>query len=221
MKRLLSIFVFCCFIVLIAFVLFGQAEQQIERLLTSKESLMAYAVFSFGFLTLDIFLPVPSSLIMILNGKVLGVLAGTVLSLCSGILSSAIGFYLGRSVNTYIDKLFARREKEASNWLFSKFGNLAITISKALPILSEAISIVAGTTSIKFKSFILYSFVGHLIVSGVYAYVGSFSTALSSGLISAIIIVASLAVGWVLQFFVLRKKNLHVELSQEDLTLKN
>ncbi len=219
MKRLLSVFVLCCFTLLITFVLFGQVEQQIEQLLSSKESLLAYAVLSFGFLTLDIFLPVPSSLIMILNGKFLGVWAGTLLSLSSGLMSSAIGFYLGKKVNAYLDKLFAKREKDASNWLFRKFGNLAITVSKALPILSEAISVVAGTTSTKFKVFLFYSFIGHLTVSGVYAFVGNFSTALNSGIVSGIIIMASLAIGWVLQFFVFRKESPGVELPQNDSNL--
>ncbi|QCR22864.1 TVP38/TMEM64 family protein [Pontibacter sp. SGAir0037] len=206
MKKLLSIFVFCCFVILISFALFGQVEQQIEQILSTKESLAAYALVSFAFLTSDIFLPVPSSFILILNGKILGVVSGTLLSTVSGVLSSAIGFYVGRRANQYLNRYFGEKEQHASNWLFQKFGNVAIAISKALPILSEAISVVAGTTSMSLKVFLVYSLIGHFFVSLAYAYVGSFSSSLNSGVLSAIVILASLAFGWVLQYFIQRKE---------------
>ena len=95
-----------------------------------------------------------------------------------------------------------------SNNFFQKFGNLAITISKALPILSEAISFVAGTTAISFKTFLLYSALGHLVVSVIYAYLGSFSNTINSGLVTVIVIVSTVILGWVVQKIL---KNKHKE----------
>ena len=205
MKRLVSIFIFCSFIIIIAFLLFGNVEKWVEINLASEKSVVTYTLLSFVLLTSDIVLPIPSSLVMILNGKVLGVFSGAALSLVSGVLSSCIGFYFGRKANAFIDRFFSQSEKEMSRKLFDRFGNIAIIISKALPIISEAISFVSGTASVTFKTFLVYSIVGHFIVSFVYAYVGSLSRSLNSNLIAAVIIISALAVGWVMQSIIMRK----------------
>jgi uncharacterized membrane protein YdjX (TVP38/TMEM64 family) len=205
MKKLIAVFIFCCLLVIVTFLLFGNIEKWVEINLQSKQHQATYALLSFSILASDILLPIPSSLVMILNGKVLGVFAGTSISLLSGVLSSCIGFYLGRKANPLLDKLFTNKDKEISNTLFQKFGNVAITISKALPIISEAISFVSGTTAISFKTFLLYSIVGHFIVALIYACVGIFASTLSSSLIAAIIIVAALLIGWVTQLMIRQK----------------
>ncbi len=205
MKKLIAVFIFCCLLVIVAFLLFGNVEKWVEINLQSKQSQNNYALLSFSILTSDIILPIPSSLVMILNGKVLGVVAGTFISLLSGVFSSCIGFFLGRKTNPLLNKLFTTKEKEISDTLFQKFGNMAITISKALPIISEAISFVSGTTAISFKTFLLYSVLGHFIVALIYACVGSFASTLSSSLIAAIIIVAALLIGWITQLMIRQK----------------
>lgn len=205
MKRLLSIFFICCLIIFVAFYLFPGMEQWIDINLKSNKSRLAFAFLSFGLLTSDIILPIPSSVIMILNGKVLGVPAGTLLSFFSGLLSSIIGFYIGSKANPYFDKMFSKKDKEVSNSLFLKFGNIAITISKALPIISEAVSFVSGTTSVSFKTFLVYSIAGHIVVSLLYACVGYYSTSLNSNLVAAIIILSALIIGWVIQVIARRK----------------
>jgi len=205
MKRLLVIFLLCCVLVITTFLLFEDIEHWIQAHINSEKSLATYTLLSFSFLALDTLLPVPSSLLMILNGKILGPFFGTLVSLVSSLLSSVFGFYLGRSANPYFDKLFSTQDKAYSNNLFRKFGNTAITISKALPILSEAISFVAGTTSMPFKTFLLYSAIGHFVVSIMYAYLGSFSNAINSGLVTVVIIVFAILLGWVVQFFLKNK----------------
>lgn len=185
--------------------MFGDMEKLVEVNLHSTQSLFTYALLSFFFLTADIILPVPSSLVMILNGEVLGFAVGAALSLVSGVLSSCIGFYLGRKSNPLINKFFSPKDREISDRLFHKFGNVAITISKALPIISEAVSVVSGTTAITFKNFLYYSIAGHFIVSVIYAYAGSLSSKLNSNLVAAIIIAAALFIGWIMQFIMRRK----------------
>ncbi|PIQ22258.1 MAG: hypothetical protein COW65_04270 [Cytophagales bacterium CG18_big_fil_WC_8_21_14_2_50_42_9] len=207
MKRLFFIFIFCCVLIITTFLLFADIEKWIEANLNSDKSIATYTLLSFAFLALDTLLPVPSSLLMLLNGKVLGLFFGTLVSFGSSLLSSVFGFYLGRSANPYFDKFFSAQDKAYSNNLFRKFGNTAITISKALPILSEAISFVAGTTSLPFKTFLLYSAIGHLMVSAIYAYLGSFSNTINSGLVTAIIIVATVLFSWVVQLILKNKHN--------------
>jgi len=213
MKRLFFIFLFCCVLVITTFLLFEDLEIWIQAHINSEKSLFTYTLLSFCFLAFDTLLPVPSSLLMILNGKILGSFFGTLLSFAASLLASVFGFYLGRSANPYFDKFFAIQDKAYSNNLFRKFGNLAITISKALPILSEAISFVAGTTAIAFKTFLLYSAIGHFVVSVMYAYLGSFSNAINSGLVTVIIIVLTVLLSWVVQLLL---KNKHGQNEEQE-----
>lgn len=196
MKKLLSVFFFCCFLVLLLFLLFGAAEEQITTLLASKENLNSYWIASFLVLSADIFIPVPSSLVMILNGKVLGFFFGTLLSTTSGTVSSCIGFYLGRKSGSLIDRFFSKKEQQVSTNIFSRYGKPAIPVSKALPIISEAISFLSGTTGISFSSFFWYSLLGHFVISAVYAYAGSFSSEIDSNLLSGAIILLVLLIFW-------------------------
>lgn len=196
MKKLLSVFVFCCFLVLLLFLLLGGAEEQITALLASKENMKSYWIASFTILSADIFIPVPSSLVMILNGKVLGFFSGTLLSTTSGVLSSCIGFYLGRKSGSFINKFFSAKEQQVSTNIFCHYGKFSIPVSKALPIVSEAISFLSGTTGIPFRTFFWYSLFGHFIISTVYAYAGSFTSEIDSNLLSGAIILFVLLIFW-------------------------
>ena len=199
MKKLFSVFLFCCFFVLIFYFLLGGFEEEIAVLLESQENINSYSVLSFLVLSLDIFVPVPSSLVMILNGRILGIFPAILLSTTSGLLSSTIGFYIGRKSESLIDRFFSPKEKRLSSKIFLKYGKSAILFSKALPIISEALSFLSGTTTISFKTFFFYSFIGHLIISAVYAYAGNFSTAIDSNILSAGIILIVLLLFWIIE----------------------
>ena len=206
MKRLLVIFFVCCFLIITTFLLFEDLEGWITAIVHSETSQLTFTLLSFSFLSLDTLLPVPSSLLMILNGKVLGFFLGSLVSLFSSLLSSVFGFYLGRSANPYFDKFFSRQDKAFSNSFFQKFGNAAIVISKALPILSEAISFVSGTTSLPFITFVIFSAPGHFVVSLIYGYFVNYSNKFHSGIVTIIIIVISVLVGCMVQK-ILNKKH--------------
>ena len=206
MKKIFCVFLFCTILIIVIFLLFGDVEKWVALNLNNANSKSNYIIISFSLLTSDIVLPIPSSLIMILNGKVLGCFWGTILSLTSGVLSSSIGYYLGKISNPILDKIFTEKEKKEGNRLFNNFGNNAIIISKALPIISEAVSFVSGTTSISFRTFFFYSLVGHILISFAYAFIGSYSTTINSNIVSAIVIITSLIIGWTIQK-VVRKKN--------------
>lgn len=205
MKKLFSVFFLCCFFVLILFFLFGGYEEQLTLLLESRKNQNIYWIVSFAVLSSDIFIPVPSSVVMVLNGKVLGFFFGMLLSTTSGLVSSAIGFYLGRKSESFIDRFFSEKQQKVSSDLFQKYGLAAITLSKALPIISEAVSFLSGTTAISFRKFLWYSFIGHLIISAVYAYAGSFSSSIDSNLLSGGIIIAVLGLFYVIDMLINKK----------------
>jgi len=204
-KKILSVAFFCILLITTSFLLFGNIETLIETNLKSQKSLLVFSVISFSVLASDIILPIPSSIVMILNGKVLGIFFGTIVSLASSLLSSSIGFYVGRKSSSFLEKFFSKKDIVTGNKLFIKFGNSTIIISKALPILSETISFLAGTTSMKFRIFFLYSTIGHLIISIIYACAGNFSGSTNSTLTAAVTIVTVLFTSWIIQIIVRRR----------------
>ena len=199
MKKLLSILLFSCFFVILFFLLLSDYELAVAAYLQSPGSTIGYVGFSFLVLISDILLPVPSSLVMILNGKVLGPFWGALLSLLSGLGGAAIGFYLGRKAEKLFQRFFSEKEREAGNRLFERYGKMSIALSNALPVLSESVTFLAGTTNLSFRVFILYSFIGQSVVSLVYAWVGSMTNALDSNLVSALIIIGALVLAWGVQ----------------------
>lgn len=203
MKRLFSLALFGSIIVILIFLMFGEGEEAIMQTLVQQGHRWRYVAFSFLLLAGDVILPVPSSMVMIANGKILGLAGGASLSFLAGMASSCIGFLLGRFAGSRIGNLFSEPEKRAGDLLFERFGAFAVIVSKCLPILSEVVSFVSGTTSLSFYRFLRYSIIGHAIISLLYAAVGVYAgEAGNTQLISAAIIAGVLVTGWLVQKFI-------------------
>ncbi|MBK6783938.1 MAG: VTT domain-containing protein [Saprospiraceae bacterium] len=110
-----------------------------------------YATLSFMLLTADIILPVPSSIVMYLNGYVTGIIFGTLLSFFSLLAGSIVGYYIGRFTS---GSLKSTSEKQAG-MILSEYGVAAILMTRGIPVLSEALCIVCGYNRMPLKS-ILY-----------------------------------------------------------------
>ncbi|MBS3913088.1 MAG: VTT domain-containing protein [Bacteroidetes bacterium] len=157
-------------IVIAIFLLFPEAENYFQIALQNvKESKSTFSVWSFLILTSDIFLPVPSSIVMYFNGLVLGVIWGFLLSMFSVFLSSALGYYAGR-IGAWGVKAV---EDEKANAFMEKYGMLAILISRGIPVLSESICFVSGYRKFPFGKYMAYSVLGYLPVAIIYACFGT------------------------------------------------
>lgn len=128
------------------------------------------SILSFGLLASDVVLPVPSSILMIANGALFGMWTGTAISTAASVLSAAIGFWLGRRGRRFVASSAAGEEE--SQWL-SRWGGLAIAVSRPVPLLAESIAIAAGTTTLRWSTLLISSFCGTLPAAFVYAYAGA------------------------------------------------
>ncbi len=128
------------------------------------------AILSFGLLASDVVLPVPSSILMIANGALFGVWTGAAISTLASVLSAAIGFWIGRRGKRIIAQDGTGTEVNA--WL-SRWGGLAIAVSRPVPLLAESIAIAAGTTSLGWRTLLASSLVGTLPAAFLYAYAGA------------------------------------------------
>ncbi|MGE0593047.1 MAG: TVP38/TMEM64 family protein [Vicinamibacterales bacterium] len=148
-------------------------------------------------LAVDVFLPVPSSLVMVLSGAAFGVFWGALISLVGSIAGEWVGFEL---VRRYGQRASARMIGEDDyarfSGLFAEHGAAAIVVSRALPVVMETMSLVAGLSGMRRRSFLLASLIGTAPVVVVYAWAGAMSRDAGSLLPAVVILIAAGGAGW-------------------------
>jgi 3-dehydroquinate synthase len=171
----------------------------LEPLVTSwlEQPGMSGAALIVGLLAADVFLPVPSSVIMVLSGAAFGVLWGSVFALTGSVLGEWAGFELVRRYGRRASgKLASEEELEEVNRFFEKHGALAVIVTRPLPVVMETMSLVAGLSRMRRSVFLLASLIGTAPIVVVYAYAGAVSRQVGSALPAIIILIAVAAAGW-------------------------
>lgn len=127
-------------------------------------------------LGIDLVLPIPSSLVMILSGALFGGLPGGFLSLLGSLIGNLLGFELARRYGRrFTERHLGEQDFDHSRRLLQKYGPLAIILSRPIPVLMETFSLVAGLTSMSRHVFLTASIMGTLPVSFIYSFAGSLS----------------------------------------------
>ncbi|MBN2532113.1 MAG: VTT domain-containing protein [Spirochaetales bacterium] len=157
-------------------------------------------------LVIDILLPVPSSIVMTLSGKLLGFLPGGFVSFVGAMLAAWIGFFACRLGGK---KIFIRLigEKDITRvriW-FEKYGIFAIILSRPVPMLTEILSCLAGLSQVSPLIFTLAAVCGTLPICFVYSYFGQVSSILNPWP-AVWVALAIPALGWGVARFLNRKK---------------
>lgn len=172
-----------------------------------KESGGILAAFgSIALLALDIILPIPSSLVMIANGTLFGATLGFAISMLGGIIASMVGYFLGRTSSPWINKIAGQEELVKAEELMQRFGMVAIIVTRPVPLLSETMSIIAGTSSITATQMFFASIAGIFPAALIYAITGAYALTLDSGLYSFILVIGVAGIFW-LAGHILRKRN--------------
>ena len=149
-------------------------------------------------LAVDIFLPVPSSLVMVLSGAVFGAFWGSVLSLAGSIAGEWLGFELARRYGRrFSARVVGDREIDSLARLFARHGAAAVVVTRALPIAMETMSVVAGLSGMGRVAFLLASVVGTVPVVAAYAYAGAMSRETGSLVPAIVMLIAVAGAAWV------------------------
>jgi uncharacterized membrane protein YdjX (TVP38/TMEM64 family) len=148
------------------------------------------AVLSVSLLVADVFLPVPSSIVMIANGALFGVAAGTALSLAGSLGAAALGFAVGRRSDRLIARLVSPAEKVRADALLARWGALAIVVTRPLPLLAETVAILAGASPLGWGRLLGATFAGALPSCLLYALTGATSRSFGSGVLMFAIVLA-------------------------------
>ncbi len=170
----LLVLLFFLLLFLLSFAVKAPFEESLLQLATRGGQLGMF--ISIGLLISDVLLPIPSSLIMIANGAIYGMFVGSILSLLGGLGATALGYLLGKSNEKTITRFFNKHDLETGKQFFVRWGLLAIVISRPIPLLSETISVIAGTLNLGIARTLLGSIIGFLPAAIIYAYCGEFAS---------------------------------------------
>jgi len=129
--------------------------------------------------------PIPSEAVMPLAGYLISlgkfswfwvILFSTLGSLVGSLISYWIGLFGGRRFMRKFGKYFLLDEEHLmwTEKFFEKRGEIAIFISRFLPVVRHLISIPAGTGKMNLKKFLVYTFLGAGLWNGFLAWLGYF-----------------------------------------------
>jgi uncharacterized membrane protein YdjX (TVP38/TMEM64 family) len=131
-------------------------------------------------LVADVFLPIPASLIMVANGALFGIVGGTLLSLFGGVAASAVGFAVGRWGSASLHRFVPEDERRRADALLKRWGDLGVVVTRPVPILAESVAILAGTSPLTWRRFLVASTGGIFPAALLYALTGATAKSLDS-----------------------------------------
>lgn len=128
-------------------------------------------------LSSDVFLSVPTILIVTYSGNILGFELGLLASTVGMLISGTIAYILCRMTGDKTLKFLIKDPKQIDevNHIFHRMGFGMLIIARALPMLPEATCCLSGMMKFNFMKFILYYLIGTLPYAIVLTYLGSIS----------------------------------------------
>jgi uncharacterized membrane protein YdjX (TVP38/TMEM64 family) len=197
--------------VLVFLVSFGFVETMEWQLLTDPTPWMSgnmagAALLGIGLLTADIFIPVPATIVMITHGALFGVPLGTLISIIGSLLAAWLGFALGRYSEPWIARWVPEAERQRANQTLTRYGLLAVIVTRPVPILSESIAIMAGSSKLSWPSYSLAVVAGSIPAAFLYAFTGATAANFDSMVLIFGLVLLIAGVFWLMGRFVVREE---------------
>ena len=176
--RLLGWFFGLMALVLASWMIWGGAwearfslEGAVDELDAAGSSAWAWGM---GLLVGDVVLPIPGTVVMSALGWIYGPLVGGFLAALGSTLAGAIACGLCR-VSGERGARWIRGEKDRGRGhrMFERAGGWIVCLSRALPLLPEAVACTAGLVRMPFKKFLIALICGSFPMGFVFAWVGA------------------------------------------------
>jgi uncharacterized membrane protein YdjX (TVP38/TMEM64 family) len=157
---------------------FGEGLEEawnVERLADRFEAARSWAWLA-GILLLiaDLLLPIPGTVVMSALGAVYGFWIGGLISAIGAMLAGMFGYGVGRFFNEEFAKRWLGEEDfEKGRNLFKKSGAWVLATSRALPILPEVLSCMAGLLRMPFGKFMVALACGSVPMGFLFAWIGT------------------------------------------------
>jgi len=160
---------------IVPFALFGQTlEEEMEQYLDRATNHSVVALLVVGLLAVDVFLPVPSSVVSTFAGKTLGFLAGTGASWLGMTLGAVVAFAIARTLGRPAALwLSGEADLARTDVLSRRWGPTVLVITRPVPVLAEAAVLFLGTTDLPWRRFVLPIALGNLGIAGAYSALGN------------------------------------------------
>ena len=159
---------------ILPFLVFGSSfEARITGWLSTELSPGTVATAVIGLLASDILLPVPSSVVSTVAGRVLGFWGGAGASWCGMTAGAAIAFGLVRAFGRPLarrlssDQELARTDAVASRW-----GVFVLVLARPVPVLAEASVLLMGATRLAWWRFLIPVGLSNFGLAAAYAALG-------------------------------------------------
>ncbi len=191
-------------ILAIVFVLLGPYfiwHEQMDAYFASESyrqwliSVRPYAwMVGIGLIVCDLFLPVPAPPIMAAMGTLYGTIVGGLVATTGSILAGLCAYGLSRLLGLRAARFLASESELADlQRFFDSWGAAGIIASRALPVVPEVMTLLAGLAKMHFGRFMLSLTLGSIPVGFALAWVGE-----KAGTSSSLLLVLTLvpACGW-------------------------
>lgn len=168
-------------------------ESGMEQWLREQTSFVTVAAGVVVLLTVDVLLPVPSSIIGTVSGSFLGFVWGTfftALGLTTGaLLGFALGKILGRPA---MNRWIGAGELQKLDELVDRHGVSILILLRPVPLFAEASTLLLGCSRMRCPMFLLATVPIHVLLASVYALLGNFLS-LPVGVVLSVVLAMSLS----------------------------
>ena len=164
---------------IVPFLLFGSSlEAKVQEWLTPESDPLGFGTLTTALLVVDIFLPIPSSVLGTLLGSRLGWVSGGLLCWVGLTLGTIAGYLTSRGFGVPIVNKFCNpQDVEMARVLVQRYGAIALVMTRGIPVLGEVMIFVAGLYRLEWWRFILPVAAANLGLSLSYAVLGQLAQA--------------------------------------------
>jgi uncharacterized membrane protein YdjX (TVP38/TMEM64 family) len=152
----------------------------------------AWAV-GIGLIVADLFLPIPAAPIMAAMGSLYGTLVGGIIATVGTMLAGLVAYGLARLVGVKAARFLASdSELDDLQRFFDSWGAAGIIASRALPVVPEVMTLLAGLAKMHFGRFMLALTLGSVPIGFAFAWVGQ-ANGTSSSLLLLLTLIPAMA----------------------------
>ena len=137
-----------------------------------------------GLLALDVFLPVPSSIVSTGAGVLLGFWRGAAVIWLGMTVGCALGYAFGAKAAGAARRLVGEDGLARANQIMDRHGNWALVVCRPIPVLAESSVVFAGLVRSPLRPFVWMTTLSNLGIALAYAAVGAFSMEIQSFLLT-------------------------------------
>lgn len=174
-------------IILVPFAVAGARMDawSVAQLQALAERRMLVAMLVVALLAGDVLLPVPSSIVATAAGATLGFAGGALATTAGMVAGCALAYAAGRWAGApAAARLVGAGEAARLHGLARRHGDWALVLARAVPVLAEASTLLAGAACMPFGRFLAVTTAANLGIAAVYAAVGAFAASVQSFLLA-------------------------------------